>query len=136
LSSCPPQPPLRLALLTKIYIKVYFFNSKIKNFTISQTFTDTFGYLFANRVAPLGIRLFLRVRTDSPICFSKLVEHFTFCLSQMFFKLPQVFSVSCSDVLCFLFVHVWRFSAAHVPNVLYFRCTLFLDCSCFTFLLP
>jgi hypothetical protein len=78
-------------------------------FTISQAFTDTFGYLFANRVAPLGIRLdywqpgdleltrvdvvsgfsslptvFLRVVTDSQSAFQNWGEHFTFSLSQVF----------------------------------------------------
>ncbi len=35
--------------------------------------------------------------------------------------------MSCSDVLCFLFLHVWRSSAARVPNVLYFR-LFFVSC--------
>ena len=79
------------------------------------------------------LTVFLRVRTDSPICFSELGEHFTFSLSQLFLNCRTCFSraavmyfVSCfvtfgvplphvyerfvlSFVLCFLFVLVFRF---------------------------
>ncbi len=52
------------------------------------------------------------------------------------FELPHVFAVSCSDILCFLFLHVWRSSAARVRTFCTFVCTLFLVCSWFPFLLP
>ncbi len=68
--------------------------------------------------------VFLRVGTDSPICFSEMCEHFTFCLSQLFFELLHVFYVSCSDVLCCLFLHVWRSSAARVRTF----CTFCTSC--------
>jgi hypothetical protein len=77
--------------------------------------------------------VFLRVGMFSQSAFQNWGEHFTFSQLQLFFKLPHVFSMSCSVVLCFLFLHVWHCSAACVPNVWYFCSTLFLDCSCFKF---
>ena len=35
----------------------YFFKNQTKEKHFSQSFTDSFGYLLANRVAPLGIKL-------------------------------------------------------------------------------
>ncbi len=81
----------------------------------------------------------LRVGTDSQSAFQNQGEHFTLSVS-IVFKLPNMFFASCSDVLCFLFLHVWGSSAAHVRTfctfvVLCFLIVLvsqFCCCSCFS----
>ena len=56
LHSCVKLLPFWLKKVFKFELKLLFKNqTKEKHF--SQSFTDSFGYLLANRVAPLGIKL-------------------------------------------------------------------------------
>ena len=66
------------------------------------------------------LTVFLRVRTDSPICFSELGEHFTFCLSQLFSNCRTCFPWAAVMYFVSCFSHL-AFLCRTCTNVLYFR---------------